>query len=75
MKDVPRNKFVFGSRRKRKRSLSQIPKISIFDLLLNIEARIRGEWRDKSSLGGRKRAVVVRVPVQPPPVHTSRYVE
>jgi hypothetical protein len=70
MKKVPRNKFSLGSRRrKRGNSFSEHSGKSIFDLLLNIEARVRG------NLGGQNREAVVRVPLRPNPSHTSRYVE
>lgn len=76
MKKVTRNKFSFGSRRRKRGNLfSEHPGKSIFGLLLDIETRIRGKLTDQAPLGGEKRAAVVRVPVQPNPSHTSRYVE
>jgi hypothetical protein len=77
MKKIPRNKFPFGSRhRKRGNSFSERPGKSIFELLLNIETRIRGKLKDQTArLGGQKRAAVVRVLVRPNPSYSSRYVE
>jgi hypothetical protein len=76
MKKVPRNKFASGSRpRKRGSSFSESAGKSIFDLLLNIETRIRGELSNRADLGVQKHLAVARVPLRPNPVHTSRYVE
>jgi len=76
MKKVPRNKFASGSRpRRRGGSFSEGTGKSIFDLLLDIEARIRGELSNRADLGVLKHLAVARVPVRPNPVHTSRYVE
>jgi hypothetical protein len=76
MKKVPRNKFAPGSRpRKRGNPFSEGTGKSIFDLLLNIETRIRGELSNRADPGVQKHLAVARVALRPNPVHTSRYVE
>jgi hypothetical protein len=76
MKKVPRNKFASGSRpRKRANSFSERTGKSIFDLLLNIEARVRGELSNRADPSVQKHLAIARVALRPNPVHTSRYVE
>jgi hypothetical protein len=76
MKNVPRNKFAFGSRRRKRRtSFSQAHEKSIFDLLLNIETRIRSKMTKKSSLGGHNPAALAGTPIRVVSGSTSRYVE